>query len=301
MYERFYHLRADPFALSPNPGFCYPHASYKKARNYLRFGLSRGEGFLLITGKPGTGKTTLVKDLLMDLEMTRYRMSTLVSTQLNADDLLRSVVFSFGLSLENENKATLIQRLHRYLSNRRHNNLHTLLIVDEAHDLSEQALEELRLLTNLESDNKPLLQVFLVGQPQLFDVINRQSMDQFRQRVTAAACMQPLGQEDVVEYIEHRLSLVGWEHDPDIEQEVYKFIHQYCEGIPRQVNQVCSRLLLHGFAEDKHSLDMEDMVCVIDELAEEHLAMSDLKPSVDSGYSDTSQKNSVVVRLPDLH
>ena len=301
MYEQFYHLRADPFALSPNPGFCYPHASYKKARNYLRFGMQRGEGFLVVTGKPGTGKTTLVKELLLELEMTRYRVSSLVSTQLDAEDLLRSVVFSFGLGLENANKATLIKYLTNYLSNRRHNSLYTILIVDEAQDLPQQALEELRLLTNLEYDNKPLLQVFLVGQPTLFDNISSDSMQQFRQRITAAASIQPLRPEDIPNYIEHRLSLVGWKHDPDISEDIYEFIHRYTEGVPRQVNQVCTRLLLHGFVEGKHTLDMSDVVCVIDELADEHLAMSPYTPTIKPDPPTPLEKRPVVVDIRKIH
>lgn len=267
----------------------------------MRFGIHRGEGFLVITGKPGTGKTTLVKELLLDLEMTRYRVSNLVSTQLDADDLLRSVVFSFGLALENANKATLLKYLGSYLSNRRRNNLHTILIVDEAQDLSVKALEELRLLTNLEHDNKPLLQVFLVGQPQLVDVIGASSMEQFRQRITAVAAMEPLPESDIKEYIEHRLSLVGWQHDPDISEDVYAFIHQYSEGIPRQINQICTRLLLHGFVEDKHSLDMYDMVCVVDELAEEHLGMSHCTPIIKPEPPKPHNTNPVVVDIRKVH
>ena len=301
MYEQFYHLRADPFALSPNPGFCYPHASYKKARNYLRFGLQRGEGFLVVTGKPGTGKTTLVKELLLELEMTRYRVSNLVSTQLEADDLLRSVVFSFGLSLENANKATLIKYLSNYLSNRRRNSLHTILIVDEAQDLCEKALEELRLLTNLEYDNKPLLQVFLVGQPHLFDAINSRSMEQFRQRITAAASIQPLMPEDIAQYIEHRLSLVGWQHDPDISTDIYEFVHRYTQGVPRQVNQLCARLLLHGYVEEKHTLDMSDVCCVVDELADEQLAMSHFTPTVKPEPPAPPKESPVVVDIRKIH
>jgi putative secretion ATPase (PEP-CTERM system associated) len=274
MYEHFYHLRADPFALSPNPGFCYPHASYKKAKIYMQFALARGEGFLLITGKPGTGKTTLVKELLSELEMTRYKVSTLVSTQLEADDLLRSVAYSYGLSVETSNKATVLHRLSKYLMGRRADRLSTILIVDEAQDLSEPALEELRLLTNYEQDNKPLLQVFLAGQPQLTDKLDARAMEQLRQRITVAVTMHPLTEKDVQQYIQHRLSLVGWSHDPDFSEEIYTLIYQYTSGIPRQINQICSRLLLQGFVEGKHVLEMNDFTAVIEELAEEHLSMS---------------------------
>ena len=274
MYEQYYHLRADPFALSPNPGFCYPHASYKKAKIYMQFALSRGEGFLLITGKPGTGKTTLVKELLGELEMTRYKVSTLVSTQLEADDLLRSVAYSYGIPVETSNKATILQRLNSYLKGRRNDRNHTILIVDEAQDLSEPALEELRLLTNFEYDNKPLLQVFLVGQPQLSEKLDASSMEQFRQRITVAANMEPLKERDVGEYIQHRLSTAGWKNDPAINAELYAYIHQYTSGIPRQINQLCSRLLLHGFVEGKHQLGMNDLIAIVNELSDEHLSMS---------------------------
>ena len=274
MYEQFFHLRADPFALSPNPGFCYPHASYKKAKIFMQFALARGEGFLLITGKPGTGKTTLVKELLGELEMTRYKVSALVSTQLDAEDLLRSVAFAFGIPVETSNKATVLQRLTRYLAGRRSDRLSTILIVDEAQDLSEPALEELRLLTNYEQDNKPLLQVFLVGQPQLNNKLDASSMEQFRQRITVAATMEPMLEHDVEKYIQHRLSLVGWNHDPDFNEDMYSSIYQCTNGIPRQINTLCSRLLLHGFVEGKHKLTMNDLIAVVDELSQEHLSLS---------------------------
>jgi len=280
MYEEFYQLRSDPFALSPNPGFCYEHPSYSKARSYMRFALHRGEGFLLITGFPGTGKTTLVKELLGELEISRYKVATLVSTQLEADDLLRSVAFAYGLRIDHENKAIILRDLHDYLLNRRRSKLFTILIVDEAQDLPHHSLEELRLLTNMEEDNRPLLQVFLVGQPHLMEVLGDNSMEQLRQRITVATTIQPLSEAEVQGYIEHRLQVVGWHNDPAISDDIYPFIYQYSGGIPRKINMLCTRLLLHGYIEGKHSLDLTDMSTVVGELAEEQLGMSSIMPVI---------------------
>ncbi|WP_455200957.1 ExeA family protein [Kaarinaea lacus] len=274
MYEKYYHLDSDPFALSPDPRFSYLHPSYKKAKTYIKFALERGEGFLLITGKPGTGKTTLVKEMLSDLDKTRFKVSTLVTTQLEADDLLRYVAYSYDLPVENANKATVIQRLKNYLIDRRRREQHTILIVDEAQDLSKGALEELRLLTNFEMDYIPLLQIFLVGQPQLFDLLGSSSMEQLRQRITVATAMQPLSVNEIENYIECRLTVAGWQHDPEINRNVYPLIYENTDGIPRRVNQICSRLLLHGFVEDKHELGIEDIEDVIKELNEEQISLS---------------------------
>jgi len=268
----------------------------------MRYALHRGEGFLLITGKPGTGKTTLVKELLGELEMTRFKVSTLVSTQLEADDLLRSVAYAYDLPVESTNKATIIQYLRNYLIRRNHNRLRTILIVDEAQDLPSSALEELRLLTNLEQDNKPLLQVFLVGQPRLNELLGASSMEQLRQRITVATAMQPLSADEVEAYIQHRLTVAGWIHDPEIDKEVYGFIHEYSRGIPRQINLVCSRLLLHGYVEEKHSLDLDDMTAVVNDLAEEQLAMSHCRP-VKKPEMDVKEltKDPVVTSIVHLH
>ena len=238
------------------------------------YALNRGEGFLLITGKPGTGKTTLVKELIKDLEPQKYKVSTLVTTQLEADDLLRSVAYSYDLSIETANKATVIMKLKEYLTARRRNNQHTILIVDEAQDLSLTALEELRLLTNLELDYHPLLQIFLVGQPQLFNTLGSNSMEQLRQRITVAAAMHPLTAEELEEYVQKRLSVAGWQHDPEISKDVYQIIHKNSEGIPRRINQICSRLLLRGFIEEKHNLDEGDINAVLQELNEEQLSIT---------------------------
>ena len=274
MYEKYYHLDSDPFALSPDPRFSYLHPSYKKAKTYIEFALERGEGFLLITGKPGTGKTTLVKEMLKDLDETKYKVTTLVTTQLEADDLLRYVAYSYNLPVENANKATVIQRLKNYLIERRRRSQHTILIVDEAQDLSQGALEELRLLTNFELDYTPLIQIFLVGQPQLFDLLGSSSMEQLRQRITVATAMQPLSANEIEKYVQCRLNIAGWQHDPEINSDVYPLLYENTDGIPRRINQVCSRLLLHGLVEGKHVLGVEDIEDVIRELSEEQISLS---------------------------
>ena len=297
MYEKYYQLDSDPFALSPDPRFSYAHPSYKKAKIYIEFALQRGEGFLLITGKPGTGKTTLVEELLKELDETKFKVSTLVTTQLDADDLLRSVAYSYDLPVENADKATVIQCLKNYLVDRRYREQHTILIVDEAQDLSQKALEELRLLTNFELDYIPLLQIFLVGQPQLFDLLGSNSMEQLRQRITVATAMQPLTVTEIEEYIQYRLNVAGWQHDPEINNDVYPLIHENTDGIPRRVNQICSRLLLHGFVEDKHVLDVEDIEDVLKELSEEQISFSHtiLKPEneTDKEYLSLNSKKPI--------
>ena len=274
MYEKYYHLHTDPFALSPDPSFCYAHPSYRKAKTYMSFALQRGEGFLLITGKPGTGKTTLIKELLNELDPAAFKVTTLVSTRLEADDLLRSVAYSYDLPIENADKATVIQHLSKYLIARRQQNQHIILIVDEAQHLSATAIEELRLLTNLELDYRPLLQIFLVGQPQLYDMLGANNMEQLRQRITVATAMQPLTIEESQQYVERRLTVAGWQQDPIINKEVYPIIHESSGGIPRRINQICSRLFLHAFVEEKHQLNVDDINAVLQELNGEQLSIS---------------------------
>lgn len=274
MYEAYFHLSVDPFGLNPDPYFCYEHPSYRKAKNYMSYALQRGEGFLLVTGKPGTGKTTLIKDLVNDLNPLKFKLTTLVSTQLDADDLLRSIAYSYELPIAQADKATMIEHLTRYLQGRYRLHQHTLLIVDEAQDLTPRAMEELRLLTNLECDSHPLLQVFLIGQPQLYELLGSNSLEQLRQRITVATAILPLEFEELENYVQHRLALVNWQHDPIIRKDVYPLLFASSEGIPRRINLICSRLFLYAFTNDKHHISLEDMHTVLEELSTEQLSNS---------------------------
>lgn len=271
MYEEYYGLHGEPFRLSPDSRLCFAHNSYKKARAYMNYALHRGEGFVMITGAPGTGKTTLINDITTTLTAQGNLFAALASTQVRADDLLRLVVLKFGIKADTEHKSVLIHRLDDFLKRVHREGRRPLLIIDEAQMLPVDSLEELRLMTNLQKDNHPLLQIFLVGQEELGELVRRPELEQLRQRVVAACHLAPLDAAATRAYIEHRLECFGWQGNPTLSDEVYLSIHQHSLGIPRIINQVCSRLLLHGMVEEKQLLDAEDARVVIDDLKAEHL------------------------------
>ena len=250
MYESFYKFKAEPFRLSPDHRFCFTHKSYAKAKAYMQYAIHRAEGFVMVTGKPGTGKTTLVNDLVDGLSQSKMVVATIVSTQLEADDLLRLVSCDFGLDIAAPNKAAVLQGLSVRLRRHHEDGARALLIIDEAQDLSASGLEELRLLTNLQLNNQPLLQIFLVGQENLRDLVQKPSMEQVHQRLVAACHLESLNEEDTRAYIKHRLDRVGWKNDPIIDEGVFPFVYQFSKGVPRRINLICSRFLLHGSVEE---------------------------------------------------
>ena len=271
MYEAFYGLTEEPFRLSPDSRLCFRHPSYKKAKAYMQYALHRGEGFVMVTGQPGTGKSTLINDLTSDLSANKATYASLTCTQIEADDLLRLVVLKFGLDGKTAEKALLIHNLERYLQRLHHEGRRPLLIIDEAQDLSATALEELRLLTNLQQNNHPLLQIFLVGQAELRTTVLSPGLEQLHQRIVAACHLDPLSVEVTEEYIKHRLKHVGWNEDPSFDPALFESIHEYSRGIPRLINLICSRLFLHGMVEELHHFGMSDIETVLESLVEEHL------------------------------
>ncbi len=275
MYHEYYNLSMEPFRLSPDYRFCYKHRSYGRAKTYMSYALDRGEGFVVVTGQPGTGKSTLIEDLFADLRGKPLVRAKLVSTQVEADELLRMVAYAFGVEAADLDKATLLARLTDVLIRNRRTQRGALLVVDEAQDLAPSALEELRLLTNLQEHSTPLLQIFLVGQQGLRDVIRQQNMEQLHQRIIAACHLEALATEETQAYVEHRLVCAGWEGDPCISDAAYYIIHQFTDGVPRRINLVCSRLLLYGSAEEKHKLQARDVRVVLQELCDEHLDPAD--------------------------
>ncbi|WP_339640039.1 AAA family ATPase [uncultured Porticoccus sp.] len=287
MYEQFYDLKAEPFRLSPDHRFCFNHRSYAKAKAYMQYAFQRAEGFVMITGKPGTGKTTLVSDLVESLREDQVNVAMLVCTQLGADDLLRMVADAFGLSSNTDHKSLLLQQLTRLFVNDYKTGKRALLIIDEAQDLSTAALEELRLLTNLQMSREPLLQIFLLGQEELRDIVQQPNMEQVHQRLVAACHLASLNEEETKGYIKHRLNQVGWNGDPAISNAIYPVIHKVSEGIPRRINMICSRLFLHACVEELHKISINDAKIVLGEINQEQLTSKTMLPDLDFAVEDT--------------
>lgn len=269
MYEPYYRFSAKPFQLSPDPRFFYESRVHKRAYAYLEYGLFQGEGFIVITGEVGAGKTTIVRNLLSHLNPSQVVAAHLVSTQLDADDLLRSVASAFGLTVKGTDKASLLTELEKFLRQTAAEKKRALLIVDEAQNLTARAVEELRMLSNFQSGDRALLQSFLVGQPELRNILRAPDMQQFRQRIIASYHLGPLDRAETEAYIQHRLKQVGWVGNPQLETDVYSAIFTFTAGIPRRINLVANRLLLAGYLNEKQVLRGSDVEEVVKEISEE--------------------------------
>ena len=269
MYESYYKLNARPFQLSPDPRFFYGSTNHKRAMSYLRYGLTQGEGFIVITGEIGTGKTMLVKTLIEELAQDNVVVAQLVTTQLQEDDTLRMVAASFGLPYDGLDKATILNNLETFMMSRVRDGKRLLLLVDEAQNLPPRSLEELRLLSNFQLGKKVLLQSFLLGQPEFRNTIQAKGLEQLRQRVKAAYHLAPLNAEQTRNYIEHRLYAAGWLDDPKFTDAAFASIYKYSGGVPRRINTFCDRLLLFGMLEEIHEFDSDQIKTVMQELLSE--------------------------------
>ncbi|NMG47391.1 AAA family ATPase [Azoarcus communis] len=269
MYESFFKLRSKPFQLNPDPAFFFGSRGHRRAMAYLEYGLHQSEGFIVITGEIGAGKTTIVRSLLEQLDANKVVAANLVSTQIDAKDILRMVATAFGLPIKGQDKAGLLLALETYLVEITAAGKRALLVVDEAQNLTPDAVEELRMLSNFQLEDHALLQSFLVGQPEFRDVMQSAEMQQLRQRVIASYHLGPLDSEETQSYIEHRLRHVGWADDPIFEPAAITSIYGYTGGIPRRINTLCDRLLLAAFLGDRHVISEQDVLDVIDELKQE--------------------------------
>ena len=269
MYAEFYGLTTQPFQLAPDARFFFESTVHRQAMAYLVYGLRHAEGFIIITGEVGAGKTILVNNLLSTIDRNSFVTANIVTTQLAGDDLLYMLAAGFGIAKEGLAKGPLLQRISEFALAQHRNGKRVLLIVDEAQNLSFEALEELRMLSNIFSDRRMAVQGFLLGQPQFRATLNGPRLEQLRQRVTAAYHLGPLGEGESRAYVEHRLRRADWKGDPHFAEDCFPLIHQRTGGVPRQINTLCSRLLLFGFLEERHTLTADAVEQVANDLRQE--------------------------------
>lgn len=269
MYESHFGITGLPFQLNPDPSFYFDSRGHRSALAYLKFGVHQGEGFIVVTGEIGAGKTTLVRTLLGELDAEKIVAAQIVSTQLEAGDLLRAIVTAFGIPSKSLTKADLISTIEGFLTALTAKGRRALLIVDEAQNLNREAIEELRMLSNFMLGNRSLLQSFLVGQPELRSLLLSKPMEQFRQRVIASCHLGPLDTTETRAYIEHRLHKVGWKYDPGFAPNAFDEIYRWTGGVPRRVNILCNRIMLAAFLNGDHVIDAQVVERVARELRTE--------------------------------
>jgi general secretion pathway protein A len=266
MYERFFNLRERPFSLTPDPDYLYPSRVHKEALSYLRYGIEGHAGFIVVTGEIGSGKTTLLQTSLRSLDH-QTSVSRIVNTMLDARELLEAVMLDFGLDPGvDRSKPLLLRELARYLVDQRSMGRLALLVIDEAQNLSLAALEEVRMLSNLETEKSKLIQIALIGQPNLRDMLQRPELEQLRQRVTVSYHLQPLDSVDTAAYINHRLRRAAIGAPIEFSRDVTDLIHLHSAGIPRKINVIADAVLLFGYGEEQHAISVDLAHEAIEEL-----------------------------------
>ncbi|PKH86086.1 XrtA/PEP-CTERM system-associated ATPase [Colwellia sp. Bg11-28] len=265
MYESYYGFSERPFQLSPDPRFFFATNHHQRALSYLQYGLDQGEGFIVITGPIGTGKTTIARNLLANIADENIVAAQLVTTKLTPDELLDLVAAEFKITVTGNSKADVLQSIEKFLINLNKQGKRALLLVDEAQNLPVETVEELRMLSNFQLDNKPLIQSFLLGQEELKAIISAPDMEQFRQRIIASAHLKPLNTEEVKNYINHRLAQANCNREALFSDEAFQLIFEKTLGVPRKINIFVDRLLLFGFLEELENIDCN----AVNEVAEE--------------------------------
>lgn len=266
MYDDHYGLSGRPFQLTPDPRFWFDTATHRKAMAYLGYGLSQGEGFVVITGDPGVGKTTLMGHLLGEIDEERLNVIKIVSTQLRPEDLLQTVCAGLEIDANGASKSAMLAAIEHGLHGVARDGRRTLLIIDEAQALPAESLEELRMLSNFQAGGYALLQIFLLGQPEFRLTLHDGKLEQLRQRVIAMHHLAPMDADEVEPYLLHRLSCVGWRGKPRFTNDALVAIHRWSGGIPRRVNQLAGRVMLFGAIEQLDTFGAPELAAVIDDL-----------------------------------
>ncbi len=267
MYEQFYGFSGRPFQLTPDPQFYFESTSHKKAMSYLGYGLSQGEGFIVITGEVGAGKSTLVAHLMERIDPAALTVAQVVTTALDGAEVVHIVAQAFGLAVEGQDKAGALGAIERFLHDEARAGRRCLLVVDECQNLELTALEELRMLSNFQLGSHPLLQSLLLGQPEFRRTLaHHPGLEQLRQRIIASHHLEALDAGEVEHYVRHRLGHVGWDGRPQFEAGLLEALYRHTGGIPRRVNQVMNRLLLLAAIEESDLLSLRMLDAVVTEM-----------------------------------
>jgi general secretion pathway protein A len=283
MYRTFYGLRERPFMLTPDPAFLFPSRTHRKALDHLEYGLGEGMSFTLLTGEVGSGKTTLLRHVLARLGSS-VETALVFNTRVTPGELLRLVMQEYELSADGD-KAVLLDRLNDFLIERYAAGTRCVLVIDEAQNLSFEALEEVRLLSNLQTETEPLLLIVLAGQPELARSMRHPDMRQLAQRVSVSFHLSVLSADEVGDYIAHRLRTAGAMRSSLFDREAVRLVHEHSGGVPRIINNICDACLLAGYADGLATIGAATVRAVLAERADSGLAGGPYAPVEDAGRS----------------
>jgi general secretion pathway protein A len=255
VYLDYYGLTEPPFDITPNPRFMFYSAKHREAYNHLLYGLRERKGFVQLTGEVGAGKTTLCRAMLEQLDPQHYATALILNPVMSADELIKAIAIEFGLPVSCLDRLDTISVINEFLLQQVERGKDTVLIIDEAQDLTDELLEQVRLLSNLETDDRKLLQIVLMGQPELRDRLNNPRLRQLRQRITVRYHLPPLTRHEVSQYVQHRLQVSGGNGVPYFTRPALWRVYRYTQGIPRLVNAVCDKALLAGFVAQREKID----------------------------------------------
>ncbi len=282
MYETFYGLKSRPFQLTPDPHYYFESLTHRKALSYLGYGLAQGEGFIVITGDVGAGKTTLVSHLMATIDRERLTAASIVTTALDSKDIVRVAANNFDIDTEDMDKAQLLSAFEEFLHAEARAGRRCLLVVDESQNLPAGALEELRMLSNFQLGGQALLQIFLLGQPEFRDMLQQSDrLEQLRQRVIAHHHLEPMEAHEIEPYITHRLSKSGWSGRPKITSDVFALLFSETGGVPRKINTLMSRVLLMGAVEHAELIDQPLVGRVLADLNGEEVDIVEPETDID--------------------
>lgn len=268
MYDQFYGLTGRPFQLTPDPHYYFESITHRKALSYLGYGLAQGEGFIVITGEVGAGKSTLVSHLMQSVDKTRLTAATIVTSHLDGLDLVHMAAAAFGIDTRGLDKASTLKSIENFLHAEARTGRRCLLVVDEAQNLSIDALEELRMLSNFQLGSSALLQIFLLGQPEFRDLVrDAPELEQLRQRVIATHHLEPMHANEVEPYIIHRLSRAGWNGNPSFTPDSFATLFDETGGMPRKLNTLMNRVMLMGAVEQTTRIDAPLVEAVVADMA----------------------------------